>query len=123
MTALRDYNAAVDFVDRNVAEGRGGKVILKGLDDEPRYRKARPHIKPKQPPTVARVGKVPVYLPITVRSLSEAIGKKALEVIFKLKDHGIPLATINSSIDPEIAELVAIDFGREIEVKRSVDVE
>jgi 4-hydroxybenzoate-CoA ligase len=26
MTALRDYNAAVDFVDRNVAEGRGGKT-------------------------------------------------------------------------------------------------
>jgi 4-hydroxybenzoate-CoA ligase len=26
MTALRDYNAAVDFVDRNVAEGRGNKT-------------------------------------------------------------------------------------------------
>jgi 4-hydroxybenzoate-CoA ligase len=26
MTALRDYNAAVDFVDRNVAEGRGEKT-------------------------------------------------------------------------------------------------
>ena len=26
MIALRDYNAAVDFVDRNVAEGRGDKT-------------------------------------------------------------------------------------------------
>jgi len=26
MTALRDYNAAVDFVDRNVAEGLGDKT-------------------------------------------------------------------------------------------------
>ena len=26
MTALRDYNAAVDFVDRNVADGRGHKT-------------------------------------------------------------------------------------------------
>src|SRR5215470_15914338 len=26
MTAIRDYNAAVDFVDRNVAEGRGDKT-------------------------------------------------------------------------------------------------
>jgi 4-hydroxybenzoate-CoA ligase len=26
--ALRDYNAAVDFVDRNVAEGRGGKTAF-----------------------------------------------------------------------------------------------
>src|SRR3974390_981176 len=28
MTALRDYNAAVDFVDRHGAEGRGGKVAF-----------------------------------------------------------------------------------------------
>src|SRR5665647_2005623 len=25
---VRDYNAAVDFVDRNVAEGRGGKTVF-----------------------------------------------------------------------------------------------
>jgi 4-hydroxybenzoate-CoA ligase len=28
MTALRDYNAAVEFVDRNVAEGRGAKTVF-----------------------------------------------------------------------------------------------
>ena len=28
MKSLRDYNAAVDFVDRNVAEGRGGKAAF-----------------------------------------------------------------------------------------------
>jgi 4-hydroxybenzoate-CoA ligase len=28
MTALRDYNAAIDFVDRNVAEGRGDKTAF-----------------------------------------------------------------------------------------------
>jgi 4-hydroxybenzoate-CoA ligase len=28
MTGLRDYNAAVDFVDRNVAEGRGDKLAF-----------------------------------------------------------------------------------------------
>ena len=28
MMALRDYNAAVDFVDRNVAEGRGDKTAF-----------------------------------------------------------------------------------------------
>jgi 4-hydroxybenzoate-CoA ligase len=28
MTTLRDYNAAVDFVDRNVAEGRGHKTAF-----------------------------------------------------------------------------------------------
>src|SRR3974377_2151326 len=28
MTAVRDYNAAVDFVDRHVAEGRGDKIAF-----------------------------------------------------------------------------------------------
>ena len=28
MNSLRDYNAAVDFVDRNVAEGRGDKTAF-----------------------------------------------------------------------------------------------
>src|SRR5450631_1645213 len=28
MNSLRDYNAAVDFVDRNVAEGRGDKTVF-----------------------------------------------------------------------------------------------
>src|ERR1035441_6441393 len=28
MTSLRNYNAAVDFVDRNVAEGRGDKTAF-----------------------------------------------------------------------------------------------
>ena len=28
MTDVRDYNAAVDFVDRNVAEGRGEKTAF-----------------------------------------------------------------------------------------------
>ena len=28
MTDVRDYNAAVDFVDRNVAEGRGDKIAF-----------------------------------------------------------------------------------------------
>jgi 4-hydroxybenzoate-CoA ligase len=28
MMALRDYTAAVDFVDRNVAEGRGDKTAI-----------------------------------------------------------------------------------------------
>ena len=105
------------------AEGRGGKIILKGLDDEVRHRKARPHHKIKQPPTVARIGKIPVSVPITVRSLSEAMGKKSMDVLFKLMGHGVANATINSGVDPETAELVALEYGLELDIKRSVDVE
>jgi translation initiation factor IF-2 len=105
-------------------EVRGGKIKL-GVDlDEPRHRKARPGHKIKQPPTVERKGKTPVSLPITVRSLSEAVGRKWGDVLFKLLAHGAPpTTTINSNVDPEMAELVALEYGVELEIKRGVDVE
>lgn len=106
------------------AEVRGGKVAVLD-DDHPRHRKDPRRRLPKQPPTVDRIGKIPVSLPISVRSLSEAIGRKAGEVLFKLLAHGLPPTTtnINSGIDAEVAELVALEFGKEIEIKRGADAE
>jgi translation initiation factor IF-2 len=77
----------------------------------------------RQPGTVERKGKVPITLPITVRSLSEAIGMKAAELIFKLKDLTNALYTINSSIDTEVAELIATEKGVEFEIVRQKDAE
>jgi translation initiation factor IF-2 len=53
---------------------------------------------------------------ITVKILSEAIGKPAAEIIKKLMILGI-MATINSSIDFTTAELVANELGITIEQK------
>src|SRR5262249_23809955 len=102
------------------AEIRGG---VSGLDDDsPRNRKHRER-KHKQPPTVARKGKIPVEVPITVRSLSEAIGRKSGEVLLKLMGHGAGAGiNINSTLSPEQAELVALDFGCELEIKHGTDV-
>ena len=53
---------------------------------------------------------------ITVKDLSERIGKPASEIIKKLFLLGMP-TTINQEIDFDTCELVASDFGIELELK------
>jgi len=53
--------------------------------------------------------------PITVRSLSEAIGVKARDLIHKLMAMN-QLATINAFLDDELAVMLALEFGIELEV-------
>jgi translation initiation factor IF-2 len=73
--------------------------------------------------TVERKGKVPISLPITVRSLSEAIGMKATELLFKLKDLTNALFTINSTVETEVAELIATEKGVELDIQRQKTAE
>ncbi len=54
MTALRDYNAAVDFVDRNVAEGHGDKMAFIDPSRNMTYGELRD--------AAARIGPVPMRL-------------------------------------------------------------
>jgi translation initiation factor IF-2 len=78
----------------------------------------------RQKGTQPRKGKVPIELPITVRALSEALGLKSVELLFKLRDHGLsPTLNINSHLDAEIAELLAVEAGCELEIKRPLDTE
>jgi translation initiation factor IF-2 len=94
------------------------------LDDEPQGRRQINRLKRAQKlPTQPRKGKVPIELPITVRSLSEALGQPKVQILFKLKDHGLPNMTINSTVDAELAEVLALETGCELEIKRAVDVE
>jgi translation initiation factor IF-2 len=77
----------------------------------------------QQKGTVERKGKVPINLPITVRSLSEAIGMKAAELLFKLKDLTNALFTINSTVETEVAELIAQEKGVELDIQRQKTAE
>ena len=72
----------------------------------------------RQPGTVERKGKVPITLPITVRSLSEAIGMKVFELVIKLKDltNSTQAININSAIEQDVAELIATEKGVEFEI-------
>jgi translation initiation factor IF-2 len=53
--------------------------------------------------------------PITVRSLSEAIGVKAQDILRKLMGMN-QMVTINASLDDELAVVLAMEFGSELVV-------
>jgi len=92
-------------------------------EEQPRTRTPRRPEKKKKPmPTMPRKGKVPVEVPITVRSLSEAIGVRSSDLVGKLMAQGI-LLNINSNLEPDMAELLAHDYGCELDVKRPLDAE
>lgn len=72
--------------------------------------------------TAPRKGKVVVELPCTVRSLSEATGVPFARIQRTLMALGT-MATINSSIDAELAELVAAELGLDIELRNPPSLE
>jgi translation initiation factor IF-2 len=100
----------------------GGKLkILDDVRPSPAHklRKAK-----HRPATAPRLSNLALELPITVRSLSEVLGKRSVELLFKLRDHGAPTTTtINSIVEPSLAEVVAMEFGLEIEIKKPADPE
>jgi translation initiation factor IF-2 len=105
--------------------GRLTTTVLLDLDEAPRHRKARFDKKRlKKGPTEPRKGKVPISLPITVRSLSEAIGMRSAELLLKLMGHGMAQSiNINTTLEPLVAETIALEHGCELDVKRQLDME
>jgi translation initiation factor IF-2 len=103
-------------------EIRGGRVLTS--DDDSRPGRKLTHKLRKEKGPKPRVGKVPIEMPITVRKLSEAVGRPVVDLLFRLRDHGAAVnITINSTIEPVMAEVIAHDVGCEIEIKRPPDAE
>lgn len=101
---------------------------LTGLEEDvPQVRKLH-HARRKQlvsaggSTAAPRKGNVVVELPCTVRSLSEALGVRAPQVLMKLLQLGIP-GTINTELNAETVELMAAEFGVEIDIKQPADAE
>jgi len=84
-----------------------------------RVRSRAPAARPVAPP---RKGKVTVEPPLTVRTLSEALGIKANDILRKLLDRG-QLVNINAPLAFQLAEELALDYGVELEVKKPADPE
>ncbi|HEY8503211.1 MAG TPA: translation initiation factor IF-2, partial [Gemmataceae bacterium] len=102
----------------------GGHVVV--VEDERAARlRSRPKLrKQRGPATKPRAGKVPLQVPITVRAFCEAIGRRVPEVLLRLRaSYGLPNPTINSTIDEETAELLAEEFGVEVELRRQANAE
>ncbi len=77
--------------------------------------KAKEKEEAERPPTLPRKEKkIKVYESIQVGELAKAMGVKAADVIRKFMELGT-MVTINQSIDPETAAIVAAEFGYEVE--------
>jgi len=88
--------------------GRGGRVIL----TRPA---SRPQVRPPAPAEGPR--KAVAELPITIKSLSAALGIKAGEIIQKLMAQGT-LATLNHILTEEQALEIALAHETELEIRR-----
>jgi translation initiation factor IF-2 len=71
------------------------------------------HLKPE---------KVIVYEPITVKNLAAGMGVKIAEVMSKLMRQGV-MVTANQAINTDTAELLALEFGRELEITKRQTLE
>jgi translation initiation factor IF-2 len=69
-----------------------------------------------------RKSKVVVDLPCSIREFSEAAGVSAAQVVLKLMSMGITM-TINSMLDQETAEMLALELGVELELRQEPDAE
>jgi len=70
----------------------------------------------------ARPTKTTVSEPITVKNLSAALSVKVSDSIAKLIQQGV-IATANQVISPEVAELIAMEFGTELHIERKASLE
>jgi translation initiation factor IF-2 len=74
------------------------------------------------PPVVSRPQKVVIEPPITVRSLSEALGIKVGDLLKKFLLLNRPVH-INAVLSPEDAMMVGLEYGVDVEIKKEKDVE
>ncbi len=89
--------------------GRGGRVKTRFADAN-------------VAPTALETGKADVAVPITVRSLSEALGVKTNSLLQAFMAHEM-FPTINDVIPEDVAQLVALDFSVDLTIKKGKDLE
>ncbi len=63
-----------------------------------------------------------LHMPLTIRSFSEELGLQASKVLGKLLQMGM-MSTINDSLDADVAQLLADDFGIPVDIRPEVSLE
>ncbi len=80
-------------------------------------------VEPKRPAVKEKESKVVMEPPITVKDLSSKLGIRANEIITKLLlEHNVR-STINQILAEEIVQLLGIEYGVEIEIRKKEMVE
>ena len=104
-------------VDRRVTSPVPAAALLADDEDTRRTRSGIKKSRGGQRMAVApsRKSRAEIEPPITVRGLSLAIGVKANDLIRKLMAMN-QLATINATLDEDVATMLALEFGIELEV-------
>ena len=64
----------------------------------------------------ARPTHVEMMPPITVRAMTEAMGVKSNDILKKLMAQGV-MATVNQVLEPDMAQMIALEFGLELTIK------
>ncbi len=70
----------------------------------------------------ARPAKALISEPIIVKTLSAALAVKVSDIIAKLMQQGV-MAIANQVISPDVAELIALEFGTELTVEHKSSIE
>ncbi len=97
--------------------------LEKEEEEAPVQAPRKTHIRRTGAKTAApRKGKIVVEMPCTVRDFSEAVGVPARMILAKLLELGV-MSNIAASLDQEMAELLATEFGLDVDIRAPVDVE
>ena len=108
---------SADIEDRKakLAAARGGDLRNKPARKIETGKKSS-HKSTQQPAKRETPQKAFISEPITVKDLASALTIKINDVILKLMQQGV-MATANQAIATDVAEIIALEFGTELEVK------
>jgi translation initiation factor IF-2 len=103
-------------------QGRKKRVPAGGEDDESRSLFRGPKRRTAQRGSTQFKSAAEVELPITVRTLSEAMGRPAKQLMQVLFERG-DMVTINTALTDDEAQEIAFELGVELTIKKEKDVE
>ncbi len=119
MEKLKEFSEQ-DLLDRQIRLNEAGKS-RSALESHLRKTEHRgQHIQAK---SAAQKGEpITIEEPITVKSLSAALGIKANDIISRLMRQGV-FASINQSLDTDAAAAIALEYGVELHVAQEQSLE
>ncbi len=109
---------------RQLKRKRTGTVARKGGadDDTPSFRRRPMRTRRGGVSTAApRKSNVVIELPCSVRTFSESLGVPARQVLAKLLSLGAATVNINSEIDANLGDLLAMELGIEVDFRQPTD--
>ncbi len=106
-----------DMEERRARLSAAGGTGLRSRPLRKLATKSHPIVAAAAKPTKATVAE-----PITLKDLSAVLAVKSSDIVYKLMQQGT-MATANQVISPDIAELVALEFGCELTVERKSTLE